>query len=209
MPDIEPRFKALGIRSTEKNHWDGSDRYTAPAIYDPSTGTYLADSTLIAQYLDETYPDTPAIFPKNTIGLQLAFEDAYISSISSLFPFGFLTIWKVLNSESKGHLRSALEKMIGATLEDAYPTGERAVEQWALLKAGLGKVDAWYAKTDTVGPFALGDLISWSDIVVASFTISIRVCFGEESQQWKDVSSWHDGRWADLIKAFEKYATIA
>src|SRR6266446_9283461 len=73
-PDIESLFKKMGIPPTSKEE-DGSDRYTVPAIHDPSTGASIADSVLIAEYLEKTYPDTPKVFPNNTPALQVAFVD--------------------------------------------------------------------------------------------------------------------------------------
>jgi len=75
-PDIEPICKKLGIAPTYKNA-DGSDRYTIPAIHDPSTGVYISDSVLIAEYLDKTYPYTPQVFPHHTHALHAAFTAAF------------------------------------------------------------------------------------------------------------------------------------
>lgn len=43
--------------------------YTLPAIYDPSTGTGVADSFEIARYLDKQYPTTPTVIPAGTEAL--------------------------------------------------------------------------------------------------------------------------------------------
>ncbi|RDB26472.1 Glutathione S-transferase-like protein ustS [Hypsizygus marmoreus] len=57
-PDIAELSKKLGIAPT--NEGPNGPNYTLPAIYDPTTGTALAESIAIAEYLDKTYPDTPA-----------------------------------------------------------------------------------------------------------------------------------------------------
>jgi len=98
-----------------------------------------------------------------------------------------------------------MEKFFGKALEDVAPKGEYAVAEWAQFRDGMGKVDAWYAKNGGKGPFLLGETPSWGDIVVASYLIWLRVVWGEDSQQWKDISSWNDGRWAAIIKALKKY----
>ncbi|KAF8994799.1 hypothetical protein BDQ17DRAFT_1524749 [Cyathus striatus] len=64
-PDIETTSKNLGIPPTATKV-DGSPYYTLPAIHDSSTNKALADSLRIAQYLDATYPDTPAVVMKGT-----------------------------------------------------------------------------------------------------------------------------------------------
>ncbi|KAF9536581.1 hypothetical protein CPC08DRAFT_613849, partial [Agrocybe pediades] len=70
---------------------------------------------------------------------------------------------------------------------------------WDKFKAGLGKIDSWYAKNDSKGPFLLGETISWADLVVASYTICLKISWGEDSEQWKDIASWHGGRWNNLL----------
>jgi hypothetical protein len=56
---------------------DGSAHYTHPAIHDPSTGAYISDSILITEYLEKMYPETPHIFPNNTLALQATFIAAF------------------------------------------------------------------------------------------------------------------------------------
>ena len=70
--DIEPLSKNLGIKPTGNNP-DGTPFYTLPAIHNPSTGTYLAESFLIAEYL---YP-TPSIFSHGTKSLQYVFQNSF------------------------------------------------------------------------------------------------------------------------------------
>ncbi|KIM41199.1 hypothetical protein M413DRAFT_72542, partial [Hebeloma cylindrosporum] len=74
-PDIAPLCNELVIPPTGMNR-DGIQRFTLPAIHDPATGLYLADSMLIAEYLDKRYPDKPRMFPENTMGLYMVFSTA-------------------------------------------------------------------------------------------------------------------------------------
>jgi len=87
------------------------------------------------------------------------------------------------------------------------PRGDAAVAQWAKFRDGLGKVDALYAKNGGEGPFLLGKTPSWGDIIVASSLLWLRIIWGEDSPQWKDISSWHDGRWARIVEALKKHET--
>ncbi|KAF8979309.1 hypothetical protein BDQ17DRAFT_1215757, partial [Cyathus striatus] len=64
-PDIEAFCKQHGIPPTATK-LDGTGYYTLPAIHDEKTGIYKADTIPIAQYLDMTYPDTPAVIPSGT-----------------------------------------------------------------------------------------------------------------------------------------------
>lgn len=204
-PDIEAHCKRLGISSTGKSLWDGSDLYTLPAIHDLSTGVVLADSIAIAKYLDATYADTPQLFPDGTLGLQEAFTDAFQSSIQPIYPIiGIITLPQ-LYSPGAAYIRKTREQLFGMTFEELTPKGDKAVEEWGKFKNGFDKVDGWFAKTDNIGPYILGDVISWGDIVVASIAIWLKLVFGEESQQWKEIALWHGGRWSSLLKDLDKY----
>jgi len=155
-PDIEPLCKKLGIPPTSKTA-DGSDHFTLPAIHDPSTGVYISDSVLIAEYLEKTYPDTPQIFPHNTFALQAAFTEAFGNNFSALWNFIVPATYAILTPRSQEYYRRTREKSFGKALEDIAPKGEAAVAEWAKFRDGLGKVDAWYAKNGGQGPFLLGE----------------------------------------------------
>ncbi|KDR83257.1 hypothetical protein GALMADRAFT_113478 [Galerina marginata CBS 339.88] len=206
-PDIEPVAKKLGIAPTFKST-DGTDCYTLPALYDPSTKTYVSDSLLIAVYLDKTYPDTPSLLPKGTLGLQTAFSYAFLSSIVELRDFIIPAECEKLNPRSVEYFRHTREADLGKTLEEATPKGDDAVVKWGKYKDGLGKVDEWYAQNGGSGPFLMGETLSWADVIVASSAIWVRTVFGEDSQKWKDVTSWHGGRWNDLMENMKKYETV-
>jgi len=202
-PDIEPHNKKLGINPTSKKP-DGSPHYTLPAIHDPSTGTYLADSLLIAEYLEKTYPDTPSIFPHETKSLQYAFQSSF--GIGAVRPFIIPTIFPKLGTQrSEDYYRRTREISFGKTLEDVVPVGNERIEEWAKFREGLNKVDQCFAKTDAKGPFVMGDTISWSDIFVSSYLIWFKIVWGEDSEEWKDVASWNEGRWGNLLRAFGEY----
>ncbi|KAG5652518.1 hypothetical protein H0H81_004749 [Sphagnurus paluster] len=204
-PDIATVSKKIGTLPTSEKH--SSSHYTLPAIHDPSTGTTIADSVLIAEYLDATYPDTPKLFPPGTLALQLAFIDAFMPRLRALFQFVVLPTNNILNPPSAAYFRSTREKAFGTTLEQLAPTGTAGEEQWAKVKEGLGVVNGWLEKGKDDGPFVLGQEPAFVDFFLASYIQWLKVIWDEDSVQWKDISSWHGGRWVALIKALEKYET--
>jgi glutathione S-transferase len=204
-PDIEAHCKKLGILPTSKNP-DGSPHYTLPAIHDPSTGIYVSDSMLIAEYLEKTYPDTPSLFPHNTVGLQSTFFPAFESNLDALWQFSLPATCSILNAPSAEYFRRTREAHFGKTMEDLFPKGEVGVVEWAKVQEGYTKTASWFAKT---GPFMMGDTPSWADFVVASYTLWSRIIWGEDSQQWKDITSWNGGRWKTLMESLKKYETVA
>lgn len=203
-PDIEPLCKKLSISPTSKKA-NGSDYYTLPAIHDPSTGVYISDSILIAEYLEKTYPDTPQVFPHHTLTLQAAFTAAFVNNLSALWNFIVPTAFEKLSPRSQEYFRRTREKSLRKTLEDLAPKGEAAVVEWAQFRDGLGKANAWYVKNGGQGPYLLGETQSWGDIIVASYFKWMRVVWGDDSQQWKDISFWNNGRWAAISEGLKKY----
>jgi len=209
-PDIKPHCEKLGIKPTGKAV-DGSDLYTLPAIHDPSTGAYVSESLVIAEYLDKTYPSTKPILPHNTLGLQTAFVSAFEGSVMWLLMFWLPSLLPFLNPPSLEYFRRTREQLIGKKLEDIIPR-EEAVEKWAKAKEDMGRTDAWYAKMDggkgNKTPFLMGDALSFADLAVAGYLISQRIVWGEESEKWQDILTWHGGRWKRLLENLKKYETI-
>ena len=162
----------------------------------------------IAEYLDKTYPETPQVIPHNTAALQTAFVDGFRNNFSAALDFITPAASSKLNPRSEEYYRRTREKWLGNKMEEMAPKGEAAIAQWARFRDGLGKVDAWYAKNGGGGPFLLGEAPSWGDIVVASYLVCLRIVWGEDSPEWKDISSWHNGRWAGLVGALKKYETV-
>ncbi|KAF8192117.1 hypothetical protein BJ912DRAFT_276935 [Pholiota molesta] len=203
-PDIKSVYEKHGIKAASRNP-DGSPQYTLPVIHDPSTGVSISDSFMIAEYLDKTCP-TPQIFPHHTQGLQAPFESAYIERSRPIVPFVIPVISAKLTPISQAVYIPEQEKIFGKTIAELLPKGEAAVEGWNKYKDGLAEVARWYAETD--GPFLLGDTISWADFVVASLIMMCRSLWGEKSQQWQDITTWHDGRFGNFIKEVDRYTTI-
>lgn len=197
------------MKPTGKTFWDGTDYYSLPAIHDPSTGIYLADSWAIAEYLEKQYPNTPSIFPNNSKGLQSAFTDGFFAGVAPALDLLIPATYAYLTPKSQEYFRRTRELGLGAKVEDIAPKGEKAVEEWAKLKAHYDKVDAWFAKTDDKGPFMMGDTISWADFVVAGWNGRIRRVMGPDSKEWKNIESWNAGRWSHLLVALSSYADEA
>lgn len=68
-PDIAPLVKSFGL---PPNSNSPIVPYTLPTIYDPRTKRAIMDSAKIAKYLDDEYPDTPAVLPKEVRAYQVS-----------------------------------------------------------------------------------------------------------------------------------------
>jgi glutathione S-transferase len=58
------------------------------------------------------------------------------------------------------------------------------------------------------GPFVMSDTLSWSDIILASELSWFRAAWGEDSTEWKDIMSWHEGRWETFLENMKEYETV-
>ncbi|KAG5634202.1 hypothetical protein H0H81_002912 [Sphagnurus paluster] len=169
--------------------------------------TTLAESALIAEYLDSTYPDTPKLFLPGTRPLQYAFIDAFMSHLDVLWQFTTPATHAILNPPSQAHVQRTREAAFGRKLEEIAPTGTAAEEEWAKVKSGLEIVAGWQDKGKNDRLFFLGKEPMFVDFAVASFLMFMKKIWGEDSSHWRDILSWSGGRWGTLLKALEKYET--
>ncbi|KAH0585732.1 hypothetical protein J132_04283 [Termitomyces sp. J132] len=205
-PDIAPMSKKMGFRPTAM-HGD-NPYYSLPAIYDPNNTTSLSDSALIAEYLDKAYPNTPKLFPPGSHALQYAFIDALDMKLETIRAFAYHASYAILNPSSQEYFRRTREASFGKPLEDIAPKGERAVEEWAKVKAAFDVIDGWLEKEKENGSYILGQEPVFVDFVLAAYLLYFKKIWGADSQKWKDISTWNNERWERLVKDFEKYESV-
>ncbi|KAK0202353.1 hypothetical protein DFS33DRAFT_1275466 [Desarmillaria ectypa] len=205
-PHIEALYKKLGAQASSTKD-DGTPYYTLPLLHDHSTGALVSDSAAIARYLDKTYPETPIAIPAGTDALHYAFNEALESRFSALWQFALIQTNFILNPVSEEYFRRTREGGVfgGKKLEDVIPKGEDREREWARLKADFGKIDGWYGKGDR---YVMGDTVSYADFTVGAWLLWVRIVYGADSEEWKDISTWHGGRWGALVQNFEKYETV-
>ncbi len=205
-PDIEALYKRLGVPAGATQQDGVTPYYFLPLIHDLSTGAIISESAAIAEYLDATYPDTPRLFPPGTGTLHAAFTAAFEALLlKAIIPLLVPAANAVLHPRSEAFFRKTREKAFGQTLEEMDPHGARREEQWALFKLDLSKINSWIAKGDA---FVTGNVPTFADLTVCGWMLTFRVVFGEDSQEWKDLSVWHDGRWGRLVKSLERYEVV-
>ncbi|TBU27115.1 hypothetical protein BD311DRAFT_779188 [Dichomitus squalens] len=208
---IEPTSKRLAARPTSL--WpDDAPRYTLPAIFDPSTNTPIADSIAIARYLDAQYPHTPRVIPEGTEG----FHEAFLVALDAVTSPALrnlampASLVRIDDEAAKAKYKRDREWQVGGAMEEWAPEGsEKRVGLWRELEAGLAKVAKWYeAGEDKDRKFLMGDDPVMADFVVAGRLMWLKVVLGEEHEEWKAVETWHEGRWAKLLKDLELYAEV-
>ncbi|KAF8999578.1 hypothetical protein BDZ89DRAFT_1082707 [Hymenopellis radicata] len=206
-PDIKPLYEKLGI-SAVLTRADGSPYYTLPLIRDASTDAIISDSLPIVEYLDKTYPDTPQLFPlgPDSYTLHAAFSDAFMAKLGNLWQFTMPAMHRVLNPASQTYFDTTKSVMFGTpTLNAADPKGAKRAEEWNKVKADFEGLAKWYREGQK---FVIGNKLSWADIVVGGFVLWTRTVLGAESSEWKAMSAWNGGRWAQLLKDLEPYEVV-
>ncbi|KAJ3560830.1 hypothetical protein NP233_g10577 [Leucocoprinus birnbaumii] len=207
-PDLEPESKKAGVKPSNIKKRDGNPWYTCPAIVDDSTGTAIPDSFEIALYLDKQYPNTPRAIPEGMEGLQKAFEEQFMDLLQP-------TIWVLivskvpafLNPSSAKYFYDTRSAFLGKPLEQLAVDPEERKQLWAKIKGSFDKLDGYYAKTDSAGPFFMGQTVSFADFTVAGMLRAVKICLGSDSEEWKAIEEWNGGRWKALIDSLEPYAS--
>lgn len=147
------------------------------------------------------------MFPKESAALQKAFEPTLVQNICPAWPFIIPAVALKLNPRSEEYLRL---RAISYGENVTVPTGDAGKEEWGKFKKGLDHVAHSYylVLTDKKGPYVMGDMISWSDIVLFGFLSFFKIIWGEDSEEWKEIASWNDGRWEAHIDALKQYNTV-
>ncbi|KAK0184928.1 hypothetical protein F5146DRAFT_1005985 [Armillaria mellea] len=197
-PNIKGLYKSFGIPASATKKDQVTPYYTLPVLHDPSTGAIISKSAAIVEYLEATYPDTPCLIPPRTRALHAAFIATFESQMKALGPFSTPAVNVILSPRSQVFHRKMREESSGVTIEDMILREEHRTRY-------LGKVDQWMTNGPT---FVMGETPTFADFTMSRWIFFLQICLGEDSPEWKEVLSWHDGRWEKLLKSFEKYKVI-
>lgn len=200
--DIEHTLKEAGIAPSGKRK-DGTDLYTVPSIIDSNTGAKVSDSIKIALYLEEAYPDAPRIFPHNTLALQQAFFTHFNSSIAPIWNTILPRIPGILDGRARAWYIDLRSRTLGKPLEQVDPVGKEREELFNKMKEVFTTFSGFY-QNNGGGQFIMGDTPGFADLMIAGVIQGLKV-WGEDSDEWKDFTTWDGGRWIQLLKALEKY----
>ena len=205
-PDIEAVCKKVGAAPTDTKP-DGRPHYTLPIIYDPSTGAVVSESARIAIYLDTAYPDTVPLFPRGSRPLQLAFLADYLKLMDPFWQFVLPATNMILNPKSEKYFRPTREAWFfgGAKLEDVVPQGEKRQVEWIKGKDAMGKLYEALEAGKADGPYIMGETPCFADFAIGAAFIWIKHIVGEGSEEWKDIKTWHNGRWVAYMESLSKY----
>jgi len=203
-PEIEPLSKSLGVQPTMTRP-NGDPLYTIPMIHDLATGKAVSDSFEIAKYLDDTYPEAPAVLPKAVRGLQAQFHHS-IARMYLVDGFKLVIPAQKLNPPSMEYYIRTKQEVFGKPWEEIAPQGEDRLVAWKRIEGQVSVLDKCYAENISNTGWIMGDTPSFVDFVVAGYLTWIKQNLPDE---WEThVKNWNEGRWAKLLKQCNKYAAI-
>ncbi|PPQ82311.1 hypothetical protein CVT25_008451 [Psilocybe cyanescens] len=139
-PNIGHCSQKIGPSPTAKKP-DGSPLYTVPFNHDTSMGAAIADSILIAEYLEKPYPGIPKIFPNSTAGLQSTFNDVFLANLGTLLAVTYHKMMPYLNSAAVAYMAAIVERV----------RSKNRTEDWMKLKDDMSKIEGWYIRNGGIG----------------------------------------------------------
>ncbi|KIK58970.1 hypothetical protein GYMLUDRAFT_202224 [Collybiopsis luxurians FD-317 M1] len=211
-PDIEALCKKIGAEATGVDDDGVTPYYTLPVIYDPTTNRVISESFKIAIYLDATYPDTPRVLPPGTRGLQTSFN--HLAMLRTYPHVGMFVRAKVYErlprGKSQEYFKRTREISFGKKIEEWAPKGEDAIKAWQAFENGLKLLDLPYqvAMEENEGDYLCGENPTFGDFALAGIFQWCKTGYGSDSEEWKEITGWQNGRWGKFLEDLDKYAKV-
>lgn len=151
-------FTTVPVRFTEKHKIAFSGQDKVPVIDDG--GTVVFDSWTIAEYLEEAYPERPALFPGARGRRYAKMTNAWMDTNNPLIlRCIIIDVYGRLDGADRRYFRESREKRFGMALEEVMATREDTCRQFrdamAVLRAHL--MD---------GPYISGERPAYADHIV-------------------------------------------
>lgn len=146
-------FKGVNFECEEvaftdiKNISEGQFK-TVPILSD--NNSVINDSYDIALYLDETYPDTPLLFPNEDSKQTFRFIEAWSNSLhSDIAQIAIFDIYKKLQDKDKAYFRKSREALFSMPLEDVQES--KSAEATSSLLKKLLVLEKYLTRARFVG----------------------------------------------------------
>ena len=186
-------------RFTEKDKLPQPNAGRVPVIVDG--GRVVHDSTAIAEYLDERYPDRPTLFACDTARGLARFVQNWTETVvqPGLIRLVLLDIYRHLGPADQAYFRADREQRFGATLEAVVRDREA---QLPAFRAGLGPLRRTVERQD----FVCGSAPAYADyIVFGAFQWARAISDFELLEPDDPVRGWR-GRMLDLYDGLARRA---
>jgi len=151
-------FDTVPVAFTEKDKIAFSGQDKVPVIDDD--GTVVCDSWAIAEYLEDTYPDKPPLFPGERGRAYAKMTNDWTDKLNPLILKSIIVdVYDRLDAVDQRYFRKTRELRFGKPLEDVQAGREETREQ---LREGMASMRAHLMD----GPFVGGEVPSYSDFIV-------------------------------------------
>lgn len=195
-------FESIPWHFTDKEMAEKTGHARVPVI--SAGGGWKNESSAIAEYLDQAYPDKPALMKDDAAKATAQFVEAWcISSVfGPLRPLAVMSVFKIIHEKDKSYFRESREKALKCKLEEISqdPTAEKAA-----LTAALRPAEDLFGKQSFFG----GDAPSYADYVLfGTLMWPYIVSPGSPVEDGSNVAAWFD-RLLDLNGGFARSAKRA
>ncbi len=147
------------IRFSDKAQLAFSGQDRVPVLVDGDTVVF--DSWRIACYLEDAYPDRPALFGNAIARGTCRFLNQWADRVQlpGISPLVILDIFRHIDPEDRAYFRASREKRFGRTLEEVQADRDDRVQTF---RASLEPVRATLREQ----PFLAGDAPAYADFIV-------------------------------------------
>lgn len=198
-------------------------------LQDPSSGKVIGDSFDIANYLEETFPESGGcLFPKDTTRTGLDYESPFKDTIFHAPPLtpnqwgknddyahfnlhvdttfsAFVVLvahYMPFNPDTADRVRELFAQRAHLkSWDDVRVEGEARQQLFANFKSGIASL----AELFTVhpdGPYLEGSKANYADLIVGGWLNMMSVCMPRE--EWEDFNTWHGGVFGRLHDALQQ-----
>lgn len=192
-------FESIPWHFTDKNLIEEKSAGRVPVIVDDDR--WVHESFDIARYLDEQYPDHPALMKDDAAVATARFIEAWCNFhvFATLRPISVLSVHKIIHEKDQLYFRESREAMLKQKLEDL--SNDPAAEKKALA-AALRPAEATFATQKFFG----GSQPNYADFILfGTLMWPYQVCSNSPLEPGSNVDQWFN-RLLDLNGGFARTA---
>ncbi|KAH7342047.1 hypothetical protein B0J17DRAFT_626450 [Rhizoctonia solani] len=151
---------------------------------------------------DVSRPPISCIFAPGTAGFQHMLMSNYRMTVGApIFPLIHPQVPRILDARSVEYMhRTRAARLVPLSEDEATEKWNDAHQRFTGLAQSLALND----ETGSVGPFMMGDRVSFADFALAGVFYWIRNVEGSDSVRLKEMLEWDGGRWGKHWKAIQE-----
>ncbi|QIW94626.1 hypothetical protein AMS68_000144 [Peltaster fructicola] len=195
-PDIEPKFKSLGIPANDPSH--NPVKYSIPAVRMPD-GRLIMDSRAIADALEEIQP-SPSLKLNN--GYVDRTQKTLAAVMTPLRPEIMPNIPALLPERSAEYFERTREQQFGMPLAALAKSDRAGDAAWKAAEPHIPELEKLLKEND--GPFIAGKEPSYADFIVGGFWIFLQKANKKLYERLTGYSPAFDEHWRAVSKWFER-----